>query len=83
MIVSIEEEAERLYRLVENLLAIARAEIAETVNSEPIAVGVALEQAVKQFTNRHPSRPLELEHLYPISKAEVVALQRGCASLPD
>jgi signal transduction histidine kinase len=64
MIASIEEEAERLFRLVENLLALARIDLGEILAQDPIAVGPAVEQSVKQFAGRHPSRPLEL-HITP------------------
>ncbi|HLF78939.1 MAG TPA: ATP-binding protein, partial [Dehalococcoidia bacterium] len=64
MVASIEEEAERLYRLVENLLALARIDLGEILAQDPIAVGPAVEQSVKQFVSRHPSRPLEL-HVQP------------------
>jgi signal transduction histidine kinase len=60
MVASIEEEAERLYRLVENLLALARLDLGEIIFSDPLAVGPTVEQAVKQFVSRHPSRPVEL-----------------------
>ncbi len=61
MVASIEEEAERLYRLVENLLALARIDLGEVVEGEPISAGPAIEQAVKQFVTRHPSRPVEVK----------------------
>jgi len=60
MINSIEDEAERLYRLVEDLLAIARADLNEEVVREPISLKPAVEQVVKQFANRHPGRPLDV-----------------------
>lgn len=60
MIASIEDEAERLYRLVEDLLAIARADLSEEVVREPVELNPIIEQVVKQFTNRHPGRPVEV-----------------------
>jgi K+-sensing histidine kinase KdpD len=60
MVGSIEEEAERLYRLVENLLALARIDLGEILTQDPIAAGPTVEQSVKQFVSRHPSRPVEL-----------------------
>jgi signal transduction histidine kinase len=60
MIGSIEDEAERLYRLVEDLLAIARADLSEEVVREPISLVPVVDQVVKQFSNRHPGRPMEV-----------------------
>jgi K+-sensing histidine kinase KdpD len=60
MIGSIEEEAERLYRLVADLLAIARADVMEHVELEPIAVEPTVTKAVRTFSHRHPSRRVEL-----------------------
>ena len=60
MIASIAEESERLYRLVEDLLAIARTEISERVTGEPVSVAAAIEQATRQAGHRYPGRPLEV-----------------------
>jgi signal transduction histidine kinase len=60
MIVSIEEEAERLYRLVENLLTLARSELHEEIELDILTLGPVVDQAVKQFAHRHPSRPLNV-----------------------
>jgi signal transduction histidine kinase len=69
MIGSIEEESERLYRLVENLLALARAELSQKTEREPVSVTEITEQVAKQFRGRHPGRPIELnaaEDLPPV-----------------
>jgi signal transduction histidine kinase len=63
LIESIEEESERLRRLVENLLALARADIGEEVSRDIISVGPVVDQTVKQFANRRPGRPIEV-HLH-------------------
>jgi len=60
MIASIAEESERLHRLVEDLLAIARTEMTEGVAGEPVSVPAAVEQVAKQFKQRYPGRPLEV-----------------------
>ena len=60
MVTSIEEEAERLYRLVEDLLAIARADLSEEIRGEPTAIVPSLEQVVKQFASRRPGRPIDM-----------------------
>jgi signal transduction histidine kinase len=61
MIASIEEEAERLYRLVENLLALARSDMGEEIVPDVLPIAPIVEQAVKQFNNRHPGRPIEIK----------------------
>jgi signal transduction histidine kinase len=71
MIASIEEEAERLYRLVENLLALARMELGAEISQDPIAVGPVIEQVIKQFGSRHPNRPIE------VSLADALPLAKG------
>ena len=58
MVTSIEEEAERLYRLVENLLTLARSELYEEIELDILSMGPVVDQAIKQFSHRHPSRPL-------------------------
>ncbi|HEX5369061.1 MAG TPA: histidine kinase dimerization/phospho-acceptor domain-containing protein, partial [Dehalococcoidia bacterium] len=58
MIVSIEEEAERLYRLVENLLTLARTDLYEHISIDILSIVRVIEQSVKQFSSRHPNRPL-------------------------
>lgn len=60
MIGSIEEEAERLYRLVENLLALARADLNQQTNREVVSVSQAVDQVTRQFAGRHPSRTIEV-----------------------
>ena len=70
MIASIEEEAERLYRLVEDLLALARAEIGDEITTSPIEVAPIIDRVVKQFAARRPGRILDVQ----ISPSASVAL---------
>jgi signal transduction histidine kinase len=68
MLESVAEEAERLYRLVEDLLAIARTEMSEPVEREPVAIGMLIEQAVAGF-RRGSGRVVEIrvaEELPPV-----------------
>jgi signal transduction histidine kinase len=60
MIGSIEQEAERLYRLVENLLTLARTDLYENIDMDVLAIGPVVDQAVNQFRSGHPTRPLEV-----------------------
>jgi signal transduction histidine kinase len=78
MIASIEEEAERLYRLVENLLALARSDLGQEVVPDVVPIGPVIDQTVRQFTNRHPGRPVEvhLEEQLPLALAETTYVQQ-------
>ena len=58
MITSVAEESERLYRLVEDLLAIARTEMSRKVELESVSLAEVLDQTVIDF-ERWSSRPVE------------------------
>jgi signal transduction histidine kinase len=60
MIASIEEEAERLYRLVEDLLALARSELGDEINTAPLQLARVVDRVVKQFATYRPARPIEV-----------------------
>ncbi len=60
MLLSIEQEAERLYRLVENLLTLAKTDLYEEIEMDVMSLGPVVDQAVKQFSNRHPGRPIKI-----------------------
>ena len=78
MIASIEDEAERLYRLVEDLLAIARADLATEVLREELPLATSVEQVVKQFSARHPARPIDVQTAAepPVVLAEATYVQQ-------
>lgn len=78
MIASIEEEAERLYRLVENLLALARSDMGQEVASDILPLGPVIDQVVRQFSNRHPGRPVEvqIDKEMPMALAETTYVQQ-------
>ena len=59
MLLSIEEESERLYRLVENLLTLAKTDLYEGLEMDVLSLGPVVDQAVRQFSNRHPGRPIK------------------------
>ena len=59
MLMSIEQESERLYRLVENLLTLAKTDLYEGLELDVLSLGPVVDQAVRQFSNRHPNRPLK------------------------
>jgi K+-sensing histidine kinase KdpD len=59
MITSVAEESERLYRLVEDLLAIARTEMSRKVELESVSLADVVEQTVIDF-ERWSSRPTEI-----------------------
>ena len=64
MIVSMEEESERLYRLVEDLLIIARTELGLESLLEPTSLAPILSRVSEQFAVRYPKRELET-HIEP------------------
>jgi signal transduction histidine kinase len=56
LIGSISEEAARLVRLIENLLAFARLELGRDIERVPVAVSQAARQVVESFARSHPGR---------------------------
>jgi signal transduction histidine kinase len=60
MLMSIEQESERLYRLVENLLTLAKTDLYEGLELDVLSLGPVVDQAVRQFSNRHPNRPIKV-----------------------
>jgi two-component system sensor histidine kinase KdpD len=83
MIGSIEEESERLYRLVEDLLAIARADLSEHLEMEPTAIEPVVQRVVTAFANRHPSRQIEtrIEAALPPVGGEATYIQQVVSNL--
>ncbi len=60
IIADIEQESERLFRMVENLLAMAHIEFSEDVSVEPVMAQRLLDRVVEWFQQRRPDRPVEL-----------------------
>jgi len=58
MIASVAEEAEQLYYLVEDLLALARTEMSDQVEREPVSLPQVLPQILHRYSRGH-SRSLE------------------------
>lgn len=56
----IERETERLHRIVEDLLVLARLEFGQGIAREPVLLQRVLEKAAKNFGQRNPTRSLEL-----------------------
>ncbi len=56
----IEHQTERLQRIVEDLLALARVELGEEVQREPVLVQRLVDQAVTSYSKRRPKRVIEL-----------------------
>jgi len=58
----VEEESDRLYRLVEDLLVLSRAERGRVeVNTEPVNLGRLVKRIVDGESDRHPERVFELD----------------------
>jgi len=64
LIVDIEEEADHLLGMVQNLLAMARFEFELDIAAEPVLVERIVQRIAAQFRQRRPGRPLNL-HFEP------------------
>jgi PAS domain S-box-containing protein len=54
----IEQESERLFRMVENLLVLSRLELGQEVSTEPVLVQRLLSKVTASFKQRRPGRPI-------------------------
>jgi signal transduction histidine kinase len=61
LLADIEDESERLQRIVEDLLALARVQLGERAAVEPVLAQRLVERLVETFRKRNPERPIELE----------------------
>jgi signal transduction histidine kinase len=57
----IENESERMFRMVENLLALSRTELGERPPSEPVLVHRIIKKVVTAHRERHPHRNIETD----------------------
>jgi signal transduction histidine kinase len=60
ILTDIEVESERLSRMVENLLALARVELGQAVSTEPVLARRVAQKVVASFAQRRPGREIEL-----------------------
>jgi len=74
----IEHESERLHRIVEDLLVLARVELGEEVQTEPVLVQRMVEKTVNAFNKRRPGRAfvVELDDDMPAVRASNVYLEQ-------
>lgn len=56
----IEQQTERLQRIVEDLLVLARVELGEEVETEPVLVQRLVDQTITAYSKRRPNRMIEL-----------------------
>ena len=66
----IEQESERLFRMVENLLVLSRLELGQQVATEPVLAQRVVGKLASSFKQRRPSRTLELridERMPPVA----------------
>jgi two-component system sensor histidine kinase KdpD len=78
LIGDIEQEAERLYRMVEDLLALARVELGQAPATEPLLIQRTIEKLAAAFTQRRAGRTVDLdieEGLPPVSAQPVYVEQ--------
>jgi signal transduction histidine kinase len=64
LISDIEQESERLYRLVQNLLVLARTETRAEVEKEPVSLPQLIQKLMATFARRRPNRNVEV-HMKP------------------
>ncbi len=79
----IASETERLHRIVENLLALARVELGQEVVGEPVLFQRSVNGLVKSFAERNPGRPVECDvdpELPPVA-AEATYLEQVLRNL--
>jgi PAS domain S-box-containing protein len=70
----IERESDRLYRIVEDLLVLARIELGESIELEPVLARRVAERTIWSFSRRRPGRPIELQtdtKLAPVHASDV------------
>ena len=78
LMTDIEQESERLFRMVEDLLALARVELGQAPATEPILLQRTIEKVAASFGQRKSGRPLELdieEGLPPVAAQAVYVEQ--------
>jgi PAS domain S-box-containing protein len=66
----IEQESERLFRMVENLLVLSRLELGQQVATEPVLAQRLIGKLASSFKQRRPGRSLELkidERMQPVA----------------
>ena len=61
VLADIEQESDRLHRIVEDLLVLARVELGQEVITEPILVHRIAEKCISGFTKRRSGRAIELQ----------------------
>ncbi|HEY7269484.1 MAG TPA: PAS domain S-box protein [Dehalococcoidia bacterium] len=61
VLTDIEQESERLYRLVEDLLALARLELGATLMLRPVSFQRAAERVLAAFAKRHQGREVAVD----------------------
>ncbi|MBF6599194.1 MAG: PAS domain S-box protein [Dehalococcoidia bacterium] len=60
-IADIEQESERLHRIIDNMLVLSRLEAGRTLQTEPVVVPRMIERVVGGFRQRQPRRQVEVE----------------------
>jgi PAS domain S-box-containing protein len=61
ILLDIEQESERMFRLVEDMLALARLELGEKMALKPTDLGPVIERVVSGFARRRPGRKVAVD----------------------
>jgi PAS domain S-box-containing protein len=83
LVADIEQESERLFRMVEDLLALARVELGQAATTEPLLMQRLVEKVATTFCQRRSSRTLELhiEQDLPAVAAQPVYVEQVLRNL--
>lgn len=78
LLTDIEEQSERMYRLVQDLLALARVELGQKVQAEPVTVGAVIQKMAGAQQQRSPQRQIDIviEKDLPLAQAEPTFLEQ-------
>jgi PAS domain S-box-containing protein len=60
-IADIEQESDRLHRIIDNMLVLSRLEAGKAIETEPLSVDRAIARIVGSFRQRQPSRPVDVD----------------------
>jgi K+-sensing histidine kinase KdpD len=83
VLADIEQESERLHRIVEDLLVLARIELGQEVVTEPVLVQRVVERTVSAFGKRRPGRTVEVRTTpdTPAVRASAIYLEQVLRNL--
>lgn len=78
-----EQQSERMYRIVQDLLALARVELGQEIEAQPVAIGAIIERLVTVQRQRSPEREVvaEVDQDLPDAMAEPTYVEQVLRNL--